>query len=292
MLVDRPEPPVFRSCLYVPGHREDRIARAYASAADAVILDLEDAVPAGAKARAREIVAAVTARPTPKPTYVRVNSMGTGLCEQDVLAVAGAGLTGVRIAKTRDVGEVRRVVALLETAASTATVHVLIESADALRDAFELATASPAVTMIGLGESDLCADLGAEMDSVTMDLGRARIVVASRAAGLINPAQCVHPDPHDLAGLLVTSERGKRLGFVGRMAIHPDQIPIIHRVHTPQPHEVEEAREICATADIAREADQSIVVSPTGRLVGPPMVARARRTLHLAEKLNLSMEAL
>lgn len=290
MLADRPEPPVFRSCLYVPGHREDRIARAYESAADAVILDLEDAVPAASKARAREIVSAITAGPTAKPTYVRVNAIGSGLGEQDVLAVAGAGLVGVRIAKTRNVGEVRRVAALLESAACTAIVHVLIESADALRDAFELATATPAVTMLGLGESDLRADLCAELDSITMDLGRARIVVASRAAGLINPAQSVHPEPRDLAGLLTTSERGKRLGFVGRMAIHPDQIPIIHRVYTPQPSEIEEAREICATADTAREADLSIVLSK-GRLVSPPVVARARRTLHLAENLDLSMEA-
>jgi citrate lyase subunit beta/citryl-CoA lyase len=278
---------IFRSCLYVPGHQPDRIATAYASGADAVILDLEDAVPAPRKARAREIVAEITSAPTPKPTYVRVNSADTGLCDEDVLAVAGVGLAGVRLAKTGSAGEIRRVARLLQLAGSDAVIHVLIETASALENAFALATASPLVGMLGLGESDLGVDLGATMDSPTMDAGRARVIVASRAAGLPNPCQSVYPEPRDLHGLLATSRHGRRLGFIGRMAIHPAQIPIIHEVYTPKAAEIDDARSICEAARLAAEQHKSIVILPNGRMVGPPAVARAKQVLQLAQALQL-----
>jgi citrate lyase subunit beta/citryl-CoA lyase len=278
---------IFRSCLYVPGHQPDRIAAAYASEADAVILDLEDAVPAPRKARARKIVAEITSAPTPKPTYVRVNSAGTGLCDDDVLAVAGVGLAGVRLAKTGSASEIRRVEQLLRLAGSDAVIHVLIETASALQSAFELATASPSVGMLGLGESDLGVDLGAAMDSPTMDAGRARVIVASRAAGLPNPCQSVYPEPRDLHGLLATSQHGRTLGFIGRMAIHPAQIPIIHEVYTPKPDEIDDARSTCEAARLAAEQHKSIVILPSGRMVGPPVVARAKQVLKLAQALQL-----
>jgi citrate lyase subunit beta / citryl-CoA lyase len=278
---------VFRSCLYVPGHQPDRIATAYASGADAVILDLEDAVPVPRKAQARRIVAEITSAPTPKPTYVRVNSADTGLCDDDVLAVAGVGLAGVRLAKTGSPGEIRRVAQLLQLAGSSAVIHVLIETASALENAFALATASPLVGMLGLGESDLGVDLGAAMDSPTMDASRARVIVASRAAGLPNPCQSVYPEPRDLHGLLATSRQGRKLGFIGRMAIHPAQIPIIHEVYTPKPDEIDDARSICEAARLAAEQHKSIVIVPGGRMVGPPAVARAKQVLQLAEALQL-----
>lgn len=282
-----PEPLVYRSCLYVPGHQPDRIARAYESEADSVIIDLEDAVPVSLKRLAREIAASITAGHTPKPTFVRLNSMRSTLCEQDVLAVAGAGLAGVRMAKIEWPSEVRQVAKLLGQAGSSAVIHALIESARGLENAFQLATASPAVAMLGLGESDLRADLYADMDSATMDSARTRVIIASRAAGLPNPMQSVFADPRNLDGLLTTSIHGKRLGFIGRMAIHPAQVPVIHRVYTPQPHEVEEAMEICAAAALAKEQNQSIIIASNGKMVGPPAVANAEQTLRLASVLDL-----
>ncbi|GDY31999.1 HpcH/HpaI aldolase/citrate lyase family protein [Gandjariella thermophila] len=283
----QPEYPVYRSCLYVPGHQPDRIARAYDSEADAVIIDLEDAVPVSLKPLARETAATITSRPTAKPTFVRLNSMRSTLCEQDVLAVAGVGLTGVRLAKTQRVGEVRQVAKLLRQAGSSAVIHVLIETANGLEHAYRLATASPSVGMLGLGESDLRADLYASMDGATMDAARTRVIIASRAAGLPNPLQSVFPDPRDLDGLLATSLHGKQLGFIGRMAIHPSQVPVIHRVYTPQPYEIEEAMEICAAAALAEAQNQSIVINSKGKMVGPPAIANAQQTLRLASALDL-----
>lgn len=280
------EDPIYRSCLYVPGHQPDRIERAYGSEADAVIIDLEDAVPVSHKLIARETAASFTARPAAKPTFVRVNPMHSSLCEDDVLAVAGAGLAGVRLAKANHVSEVRRVATLLSQAGSTASIHVLIETATGLENAFRLATASPKVGMLGLGESDLRADLYTEAESATMDASRARVIIASRSAGLPNPLQSVFPDARNLDDLLTTTRHGKQLGFIGRMAIHPAQLPVIHRVYSPEPGEIEDAAEICAAAALAEARGVSIVIDRTGKLVGPPALAKARRTLRLASALD------
>jgi len=281
---------LFRSCLYVPGHHPDRFEAAYNCPADAVILDLEDAVPAPYKLRARANVAAVLADGPPKPTYVRVNSVRSGLCELDVRAVIGPGLAGIRIAKAHTAAEVREVDRLLTTGGSNAVLHPLIETAHALEHAFALATAAPRVAMLGLGESDLWADLHITADSPTTDAARARVIIASRAAGLPSPAQSVFPQVRDLDGLLTSSRVGRRLGFVGRMAIHPAQIPIIHDVYTPEPAEIAEALEICDAEKLALEQDRTIVITPSGRMVGPPMIAAARNTLELARSLELISE--
>ncbi|WPB95903.1 HpcH/HpaI aldolase/citrate lyase family protein [Streptomyces malaysiensis] len=278
---------VFRSCLYVPGHHPDRIARAYDTEADAVILDLEDAVPGPRKPEAREIVAEAMATPTAKPTYVRVNSMSSGLCEDDIRAVAGPALAGVRVAKVDSPADVRRVAEVLRELGHPAKIHVLIESAAALEHAFALATASPEVTMLGLGESDLRADLSTTAEGPTMDSSRARVIVAARAAGLPNPCQSVYAEPRDLRGLLVTSKHGRRLGFLGRMAIHPAQIPVIHDVYTPTTNEIDDALEICAAVDLAAVESRSITITSQGRMVGPPALARAKQVLELATALNL-----
>lgn len=286
MSVFRRNHAIFRSCLYVPGHQPRRVEQAYETQADAVIIDLEDGVPKADKDRARQAAARITAELPPKPTYVRVNSMRTGLCEDDVRAVAGPGLTGVRIAKVEYASEVKRVEALLAEAGSPGVIHLLIESAHALEIAFILATASPAVGMLGLGESDLQADLRAEADGVTMDSSRARVIIASRAAGLPSPCQSVYTEVRDLNGLLSSSRHGRRLGFMGRMAIHPAQIPVINEVYTPTKQEIADAREICRQADLARQQDKAIVLTEKGMLIGPPIIANAQNVLRLANALE------
>ncbi|MBT2369715.1 CoA ester lyase [Streptomyces sp. ISL-10] len=278
---------VFRSCLYVPAHQTRLVERAYESQADAVILDLEDAVPPSEKLWARESAARITATTPPKPTFVRVNSMASGRAEDDVRAVAGPGLSGVRMAKVARPEDVRQVAMLLAQAECPAPIHLLIETAHALEIAFDLATSSPAVSMMSLGESDLCADLRITPEGPTMDACRSRVVIASRAAGLPSPCQSVFTQVHDMDGLLHTSRSAKALGFMGRMAVHPMQIPAIHEVYTPTAQDIADAQAISRTAEIAREANRSIVLNERGTVIGPPILANARNVLRLAEALNL-----
>jgi citrate lyase subunit beta/citryl-CoA lyase len=281
------EHPVFRSCLYVPAHQPRLVERAYESQADAVILDLEDAVPPSEKPRARETAARVTATTPPKPTFVRVNSMASGRAEDDVRAVAGPGLSGVRMAKVARPQDVRQVATLLAQAGCPAPIHLLIESAHALETAFDLATSCPAVAMMSLGEFDLWADLRITAEGPARDACRSRVVIAARAAGLPSPCQSVFLDIYDIDGLLHSSRCAKALGFMGRMALHPVQIPAIHEVYTPTAQEIADAQAISRTAQLAREADRSVVLSERGSVIAPPVLANARNLLRLAEALNL-----
>lgn len=283
----RIEHPVFRSCLYAPGHRERFIERAYESEADAVIIDLEDAVPSAEKPRARGTAARITAALPPKPTYVRVNSMASGRCEADVRAIAGPGLSGVRLAKVASPDDVQQVAFLLAQAGCAASIQLLIETAHALENAFALATCSPAVGLLSLGEYDLCADLRAATEGPTIDACRSRVVIASRAAGLASPCQSVSPDIHDTDALLRTSRHGKSLGFMGRMALHPLQIPAINEVYTPTPAEIADAQAVFRAADLAERENRTVVVTDEGRIIAPPVLANAKNVLRLANALNL-----
>jgi citrate lyase subunit beta/citryl-CoA lyase len=287
MNTPRIEHPVFRSCLYAPGHQARLIERAYESEADAVIVDLEDAVPAAEKLRARETASRITAALPPKPTLVRVNSMASGLCEADLRSIAGPGLSGVQLAKVGSPDDVEHVALLLAQAGCSASIHLLIETAHALEIAFALATSSPAVGMLGLGESDLCADLRSTAEGPTTDACRSRVVVASRAAGLPSPCQGVLLDICDTDALLRTSRRAKSFGFMGRMALHPMQIPAIHEVFTPTSEEIANAQAIFRAAERAEAENRSVVLSDRGSVIAPPVLAGARNVLRLATALNL-----
>ncbi|MFD4946772.1 HpcH/HpaI aldolase/citrate lyase family protein [Streptomyces sp. NPDC058409] len=275
------------SYLYVPGHQPKRIERAYSSDADAVVLDLEDGVPDSKKKYAREVVSEIVAGTVAKPTFVRVNAVASGLCTDDVRAVAGPSLQGLRLPKVSGAGDLSHVLGLLAEVGHPARIHLLIESAAALEKAHPLATASPAVTMLGLGESDLRVDIGCDLNGRTMDAARIRVIMASRAAGLPSPCQSVYAEVRDPEGLRESCTHGKQLGFLGRMAIHPDQLPIIHQVYRPAPDEIAEAVDICEAADRAGAQDASVVVSNRQRLIAPPIVANARRVLDLARALDL-----
>lgn len=293
MNAPRIENPVFRSCLYVPGHQTRLIERAYESEADAVIIDLEDAVPSTEKLRARQTASRITTSLPPKPTYVRVNSMASGRGEDDVRAIAGPGLSGVRLAKVGYPSDVEQVELLLAQADCPASIHLLIETAHALEIAFVLATSSPAVGMLSLGEHDLCADLRVATEGPVMDACRSRVVIASRAAGLRGPSQSVYQDIRDNDGLLRTSRYGKSLGFMGRMAVHPLQIPAIHEVYTPTSEEIADAQTIFRFSGLASGENQSVAVAVTddGRIISPPILAKAKNVLQLASALNLVEES-
>lgn len=270
-----------RSWLYVPGHRPDRFASAAASGADAVVIDLEDAVPPGAKDEAREAAAAHVASGDAVPLYVRINHPATPWAQADVTAVtdAGARPAGLRIPKVEDPEQVRTVADWLPGSGRDVTLFCLIESALGVERAFEIARAHQQVAGLMLGEADLAADLGTA-DADGLQYARSRCVVAARAAGLPPPVQAVFTDIEDLDGLRVSCDRGRRLGFLGRSAIHPRQIPVINEAYTPAADEVARAHELLDSAD--RHGGEAFVL-PDGRFVDPAITERARRIVELAE---------
>jgi citrate lyase subunit beta / citryl-CoA lyase len=275
-----PDLPI-RSYLYVPGSDARRIEKALASDADAVILDLEDSVVPNRKDEAREMVASSLRSEHEKPVFVRINAPGSTLAEEDIEAVAGPNLAGLRLPKTESAEAVRRVAERIEDLGCEAGIQCLIESALGLEFAFEIARAHERVVGISIGEADLAADLGVS-DEAGLLYARSRVVVASRAAGLPGPAQSVYTNVRDTDGLKRSTEEGKRDGFLGRSAIHPNQIPVINEVFTPAEKEVSEAEDLLDRLETSAEAGTGAFILEDGRFVDKAVVESARLTLALA----------
>lgn len=246
--------------------------KALASDADAVVLDLEDAVPAAAKDDARKhTLAALNGRdPNGPAVWVRVNSPVDEVGRADVEALADAGPDGLRLPRVEDAALVRWVAEL-----TGLPLHLLLETALGLVRAYELASAHDLVVGLGLGEADLAADLLVGADA-GLDWARGAVVVAARAAGLGSPPQSVWTDVADLVGLRVSSRAGLDAGFFGRSVVHPAQIAIVHDVYTPSPQAVLAAREVVETAARAEADGEVAVLDAYGRFIDPAVVARAR----------------
>lgn len=256
--------------LYAPGDRPDVVQKALASAADAVIVDLEDAVAADRREYARSATAELLASPRPAPVHVRIAG------KDDIASLVGLpGLAGLRLPKVARASDIHRFAAV----APDTPLYALLESALGIENAHAIATAHPAVRGIALGEADLRAELGVGNDA-GLDWPRSRVVVAARAAGLPAPVQSVYPDVRDLEGLAASCAHGRSLGFFGRSAIHPRQLPVIERAYLPTAREVESAAEIVEAA--ARNAGAQAL--PDGRFVDAAIVAAAHRTLFLAAR--------
>jgi citrate lyase subunit beta / citryl-CoA lyase len=267
-----------RSYLYVPGDDLRRIEKALATGADAVVIDLEDSVAPNRKEEARSNAARVLESGPARPVFVRINAPGSELAARDIAAVAALQLSGLRLPKVESLESVRLVAETLEALRSEAGIQCLIESALGLELALEIARSHERVAGISLGEADLAADLGVR-DEAGLLYARSRIVSASRAAGLPGPVQSVYTNVKDLDGLRRSTEEGKNMGFVGRSAIHPSQVPIINEVFTPTEEEVAEAQELLERLEGEAESGTGAFVLEDGRFVDRAVVESARRTL-------------
>lgn len=277
---------IARSYLYVPGHREEVVAKAlHTQIADAVVIDLEDAVPESSRPLARKIVRRLMAGPTPRPVWVRVNPVSTGATLEDLAAAASPHLAGIRLAKAESAADAAQVAEWLANHSCSAGVSCLIESASALERAYEIATAHPAVCGIALGEADLSADLGVDSEEGFL-YARSRCVAVARAAGLPAPVQAVYTKLNDDDGLRHSCELGCRLGFVGRSAIHPRQLATINAVYSPSPEAVAQARSVIERWDDANEREAAVKTAD-GRFIDPAVVQSARRILALAEGMEV-----
>lgn len=261
--------------LYVPGDRPDRIAKALASEADGIVVDLEDAVAPSAKVAARDGLARALEGAGTHPVQVRVNAAGTPWHEDDLRAVAGLRV-GVRIPKA----ESAQAMAAIAARVPGQELHPLIESALGVERAFEIASA-PQVATLGLGETDLKADLRAT--EAGLGWVRGRIVNAARAAGLPAPLMSAFTHVTDLAGLAASCREGRALGFRGRSAIHPKQLATIREAFRPSEDELVRARLVLSRIEGAVAAGVGALQLPDGTFLDLAMVEQARETIALAE---------
>lgn len=272
--------------LYAPADRPDRFAKALDAGADAVIVDLEDAVTASRKADGRAALAEFAAAwgerdagatGSAPAVQVRVNARGSAEHDADLAAVAELPAAfGIRLPKTQSADDVVAV----RAAAPGRDVHALLESALAIERAFEIASAG--VASVASGEADLRAELGVPAGPAGepgLAWSRSRLVNAAAAAGLPQPLMAVWADVADLAGLDRSCRDGRALGYAGRTAIHPRQIEVIRRVFTPGEDELARARLIVERVrDAARDGTGAFVLAD-GTFVDIAMVKAAERTL-------------
>ncbi|WP_427923060.1 HpcH/HpaI aldolase/citrate lyase family protein [Streptomyces sp. cg40] len=261
--------------LYVPGDRPPVVTKALAAGADVVVIDLEDAVAPDRKEYARAATAELLSEPH-LDVHVRVNALDSPWAADDLRTIAPLpGVSGLRLPKVTSAEEV---VAVAEQTDGV-PLFALLETALGIERAFSVATAHPALHGIALGEADLRADLGVREDP-GLDWSRSRVIVAASAAGLAPPPQSVHPDIRDLEGLAASCAHGRALGFLGRAAIHPRQLPVIESAFLPTNREIEQAETIVKAA-IREEGAQAL---PDGRFIDAAVVAAAQRTLALARR--------
>ncbi|OYX21995.1 MAG: CoA ester lyase [Rhodobacterales bacterium 32-66-9] len=250
----------FVAPLFVPANRPERFAKAAASGADAIILDLEDAVAPVDKDAAR---AALSAGFTDLPVIVRINAAGTAWHAADLAAAAQSPFAAIMLPKAASLDDIMRVaairpvVALIETAAGIAEARTIARSGHVARLAF--------------GSVDYAADLGCDHVPEALAAARAEIVLASRLGELPAPLDGVTTDLSDPA-IAESDARGARaLGFGGKLAIHPRQIEPIKSGFQPRPSEIEWARQVLDSGDGAVRIGQS--------MIDEPVRARARALL-------------
>jgi citrate lyase beta subunit len=248
--------------LFVPGDRPERFPKALASGADGVIVDLEDAVAPGAKSVARH--AARLSFAAGLDAYVRINPPATPEGREDISELAGLRPRGVFLPKVDTQFSVRAV-------GLTAPIVALIETTRGLLNVHEIA-ADESVVALAFGAFDLCAELGAQPTPEVLQPYRSTIVMAARLAGK-GVIDAPFLDVDDEAGLREDTRRAVESGFDGKLAIHPKQVATIREVFTPSDAEVAHAHAVL------KAVERGGVAVVNGKMVDPPIVASAQRTL-------------
>ena len=255
-----------RSLLFVPGSRPERFDKALAAGADVVIIDLEDAVAPADKLAARESVRAWL-RPE-HTVVVRINAADTPWFAGDITLCALPGVAAVMLPKAERAETIATLVA-----AGAQGVLPLIESAAGFAALATLA-AAPGVQRLVFGSIDFQLDLGlrdAHEDELLYF--RSQIVLASRLAGLASPIDGVSTAIDDADLLHTDVQRARRLGFGGKLCIHPKQVAGVHRGFAPSPDELAWAQRVLA----AMAAAGGAVIAVDGKMVDKPVLLRAER---------------
>ncbi len=271
-----------RSLLYVPVSSERFLAKAHERGADAIILDLEDAVAPARKDAARERLgeAVMMVRRGGARVFVRINSEPERL-ERDAEAACRAGADGLLVPKAGADGEVAALgdfLAGIERSIGRAAMSLvpMIENPEAVLDARAIATASPRVFALMTGGEDLATALGAEPTPDVLRFPKLLVHLAAKAAGVRSFGLLrTVADYNDLDGIEKSAHEARRFGFDGASCVHPAVVPILNRAFSPSPAELDHARALVAAAEAAAAAGHG-AFSFDGRMVDEPVVRRAR----------------
>lgn len=288
-----------RSFLFAPGNHPRRVEKSFTVGADAVILDLEDSVAVAEKEAARKpVAAALAANSGPSRAYVRVNAMGTPFCFRDLTEVIGKGLDGVVLPKVESAADLHAIdwllanlererglavgaidlIPTLETAAGMSRIERILQARG-----LKPYSGNWRVKRVAFGAADFVLDVGITPSGDESELmyARQRIVLASRDARVEAPLDSPWFKLKDLEGLRRSAAASRRLGFQGRMCIHPEQVPVVNEAYAPSADEVARAERIVAAFRDA-EAKGSAAIQVDGHMIDYPVVREAERVLKAA----------
>ena len=294
---------LLRTLLFVPGNRQNMIEKARHLHADALVLDLEDSVPFSEKASARAQVrdslpnltqqeASTGVKRKGRKVFVRINSLASGLAEEDLEAVITSDIDGINQPKPatgRDIEEIAAIIERLERERGITAGYIKlipwVETARGLIHAFDIASASPRVVGICFGAEDFTLDTGIKRteDGSELLYPRTMVVIAAKAANVI-PIDTPYNNFRDEAGLINETALARRLGFEGKCLIHPSQIEPVNNIFRPSPDEVDHARRVVAAFEAA-VARGFASTSLEGKMIDIPIATRAKRLLMIADSI-------
>lgn len=282
-----------RSLLFLPGDSERKLEKGFASEADILLIDLEDSVAADSKPRARALAATVIAErraANPGRIYVRVNDLASGFLDDDLAAIVPASPTGIMLPKAVGLIGIEQLCVKLRVHEARAglpdgmlkVLPIMTENAPGFFAASTFERGHPRLAGLTWGAEDLSAAIGARASrdesgryTDVFRLARAATILAASAAE-VAAIDTVFVNFRDAQGLRAECGEAERDGFTGKLAIHPDQVPIINAVFTPSPEAVAEAR---AVVDAFAAAGNPGVVGIGGRMYDRPHLKRAERLL-------------
>ena len=274
---------MIRSLLFVPGDSESKLQKARQICADALVLDWEDAVLPQNKILARELsLAFLSGQGSSSPNLlIRINPVTSPYFAKDCLALEAALPNAILLSKCQSVSEVHQLNEFLARRDSDNRVRIYpqVESPIAILNAFAIATSCPRVAGLAFGAEDFSADMGITRTEGEIELlyARSALVTASRAAGRdAIDSPCL--EWKNLETLRAATRAAHNMGFSGKQAIHPAQVPVINEIFSPNAVEVEQARRILA----AFSAGSSGVLTVDGSMVDEAVVRRARQILEMA----------
>jgi len=288
--MDRPFQPR-RSLLFVPGLRTDRVAKAAAAGADIVCIDLEDAIAPAHKNAARTQTLAFLADGIDTGAaelVVRINGLRTrdGLDDVRALLDCPSPPPAIALTKVETADEVRWLDTILDGSCAHIRFHVIIETNDGLEDCYRIARACPRIDSLFFGAVDMSAELRSDLDWGSLLYARSRLVHAAAGAAL-DLLDVPHLDLNDATGLETAARASAALGFTGKAAIHPRQIPAIHDAFSPGPEQVAHARRV---VDAFAQSDDGLVVID-GKLIEKPVLRSMRRVLAVAGHMDAAAAA-
>lgn len=290
---------LFRSWLFVPGNIERRMNKMKQLHADVIVMDLEDSVPIAEKGNARQAASRALMEPGSRTLYVRVNDAASGWLADDLFAIVQPQLKGImlpKVSRSIEIIQADQMLTQLEQnhgiAVGSIDVVPLIETAEGVYRAFELASCCSRVRRLAFGSVDYTLDLNVELSDEGLELlyPRSQLVVHSRAAGIEAPIDAAYMHIKDESGLRRDTRLAKQLGFQGKLIIHPDQIHAVNDVFTPSLKEIEVAQEVIAAYRLS-ESEGRAAIQVNGKMVDLPVVQRYVKLLKAASELGLIQEA-